>query len=69
MKCLPTAATGARSQRPTQGAGITRTSSPSAASSSASSRSAPNSAQLRLSHTRTVSGGGAVPSSATSKWW
>ena len=40
-----------------------------AAAASASSRSAPTSSQLRLSHTRTVSGGGACSSSMTmSKW-
>ena len=64
----PTAATGARSQAPMQGARITRTSTPSFFGRSASSFSAPAMAQERLSHTRTVIAGGGGPSFTTSKW-
>ena len=67
----PTMTAGAWSQAPMQGARTTRTAAgSSAARSSASSRSAPDMAQLRLSQTRTVTGGGGVsPSFTTSKWW
>ena len=55
---LADAATGALWQPPMQGARTTRTPAPSRAGSSASSSFAPSSAQVRLSQTRTVSGGG-----------
>src|SRR3972149_6477451 len=62
----PTSATGARSQRPTQGARTTRTPAPTAADNAASSFCAPISSQVRLWHPRTVSAGGpASPSSTT----
>ena len=65
----PIAATGALWQPPMQGARTTRTLGSSAPFSSASSRSAPIMAQVRLSQTRTVSGGGAgSPSITMSKW-
>ena len=51
----PTTAAGACSQRPMQGAAITRTSRPSRAGSFCSSCCAPASSQERPSHTRTVS--------------
>ena len=51
-----------------QGARTTRTPAPSAFGKALSSCSAPNMAQERLSHTRTVTGGGArSPSFTTSK--
>ncbi len=67
----PTMAAGAWLQAPMQGAGRTRTRAGSRlARSSASSASPPARAQLRLSQTRTVTGGGGVsPSFTTSKWW
>ena len=61
----PMAATGALWQPPMQGARTTRTPGPSRAGSSASSCCAPDSAQVRLSQTRTVSGGGAGSPSMT----
>ena len=69
-----TTATGACSQRPTQGAGMTRTSVPSKAGSRASRSFAPAISQLRPSHTRTVSAGAGLtrpsgPSFTMSKWW
>ncbi len=54
----PTSAAGAVSQEPMQGARTTRTPSSLSASSAASSFSAPASAQLKLSQTRTVTLGG-----------
>ena len=65
----PTSATGASSQRPMQGARTTRTPSPTAAGRASSSAGAPRHSQVRLSQTRTVSGGGGLsPSITTSKW-
>ena len=64
----PTTAAGACSQRPTQGAAITRTSRPSRAGSLASRSLAPAISQDSPSQTRTVSAGGtASPSLTTSK--
>ena len=68
----PTITAGATSQRPTQGAGMTRTSLPK--ESFWRSAWAPASSQEMESHTRTVSlGGGLIspfgPSFTTSKWW
>ena len=64
-----TTATGACSQRPTQGAGITRTFTPSDVFSLPSSDCAPANSQDNESQTRTVSaGGGASASLTTSKW-
>ena len=66
----PTQTAGASSQRPMQGAAITRTFGPSVALSRSSSPSAPAMRQESVSHTRTVSfGGAASPSFTTSKWW
>ena len=69
-----TTATGACSQRPTHGAGITRTPVPSSAGRRRNRSCAPAISQLRPSHTRTVSAGGALtrpsgPSFTMSKWW
>jgi hypothetical protein len=65
-----TTATGASSQRPTQGACFTRTLRPRRLGNSRSSFSAPAISQESESQTRTVSGGGGnSPSFTTSKWW
>ena len=64
----PTTAAGACSQRPMQGAPITRTPGQSACSHAARSASAPAIWQDSVSQTRTVSAGGGVsPSFTTSK--
>ncbi len=63
------AATGALWQPPMQGARTTRSLGPELAGSSATRLRAPNISQVRLSQTRTVSGGGGVsPSITMSKW-
>src|SRR5258706_3556694 len=65
----PTTATGADSQRPTQGAWSTRTSLPRVLARSLIRISEPKSAHESESQTRTVSaGGGGSPSFTTSKW-
>ena len=65
----PMATAGALWQPPMQGARTTRTPEPSAPGSCSSSASPPAMQQDRLSHTRTVTGGGASSSSMTmSKW-
>ena len=56
----PTTATGACSQRPTHGAGITRTLAPRPLRNASISRGAPASSHDSDSQTRTVSGGGGV---------
>ena len=70
MQRMADAATGALSQRPMQGARTTRTlGAERVLQARASSCSAPAMAQVRLSQTRTVSGGGGgSPSFTTSKW-
>jgi len=65
----PIATAGARWHPPMQGARTTRTPSPSLPRNPSSNCAAPASSQLRLSQTRTVSGGGgASPSMTMSKW-
>src|SRR6185436_15893866 len=65
----PTTATGAVSQRPTQGACSTRTSFPSTPGSVSSSERDPARSHEIESQTRTViAGGAASPSFTTSKW-
>ena len=70
MGLRPTTATGAASQRPTQGTRWMRTAGPRMSRNTGISCSAPAMAQDRESHTRTVSaGGGVCPGFTTSKWW
>ena len=66
--CWPMTATGAASQRPTQGTRWTRAVGGNAVSNSRQSASLPNIAHVTDSHTRTViGGGGGASSSSTSK--
>jgi hypothetical protein len=65
----PTHTAGASAQRPMHGAAITRTLGPTSFGSLSRSCCAPAMRHDRVSHTRTVTAGGAdSPSFTTSKW-